>query len=70
MLDDDIAKQILDSGKKCKRYGVEKVFIYALVISRRVNPNRIENLNKLIKEGCNLHDFVYIGHSNIKDEHL
>ena len=61
---------ILDIGKKCKRYGVEKVFISALVISRRVNPNRIENLNKLIKEGCNLHDFVFIGYRNIKDEHL
>ena len=54
MSDEDISKQILDIGKKCKRYGVDKVFISALVISRRVNPNRIENLNKLIKEGCNL----------------
>ena len=49
MSDEDIAKQILDIGKKCKRYGVKKVFISALVISRRVNPNRIENLKDTVR---------------------
>ena len=68
--DQVIADQIIEIGKKCTHYGVEKVFISALLACKRVNPNRINIINDLIKVRCDFHGFVYIDHNNIKDEHL
>lgn len=68
--DNEIAEQILDIGKKCVRNGVEKVFISALVTSRRVDSDRINSINKLLREGSDLHGYGYIRHNNIREEHL
>ena len=68
--DQVIADQIIEIGKKCTHYGVEKVFISALVTCKSVNPNRITIINDFIKVRCDFYGFDYIGHNNIKDEHL
>ena len=65
-----LSDQIIEIGKKGTQYGVEKVFISALVTCKRVNPNRIKIINDLIKVRGDFYCFVYIGHNNIKDEHL
>ena len=68
--DEDIAVEIINLGKMCKNHSVENVMISSLLPCSRINPNRIRNVNKLLSEKCQIHNFTFINNSRIQHTHL
>ena len=54
----------------CTDYGVKNVFISGLTTSGRVEKDRIQNINSLIEEMCDIENFAYITNDNITQNHL
>ena len=70
MPDGQIVENIGNIGKKCVDSGVEKVFISGLVISNRVDVDRVNKINSLLHEKCDLLHFIFIDNQNIREQHL
>ena len=55
---------------KCRKYGVEKVFVSSVIVCKRLDHNRILLFNKQLEEKCNENDISFINHWNIDQTHL
>lgn len=69
---DDLVKELLNVGITCKENGVNHVFISGLCYrnSRFLN-GRIDDINIMLRNGCNDHNFEFIDNKNIQvDCHL
>ena len=53
-----IADEIISIGNTCVKNGVEKVLISSLIFCQRVEWERIERINKLLKEKCEASGFI------------
>ena len=68
---EDIAKDIIEAGKICRRYGVRNVFIASVTIRKQTfAQRRCEELNNILHDLCSSHGFVYMDNSNITLDHL
>ena len=65
-----IADEIISIGNTCVKNGVEKVLISSLIFCQRVEWERIERINKLLKEKCEVSGFIYIENNEISSRHL
>ena len=68
--DVEIAEELIKVGQKCVDHGVQKVFISSIIKSRKVDFNRINNINNILEEQCHKCDFIFINNNEINDEHL
>ena len=66
-----VTKEILDIGETCRMQGVSKVFISGLICNRNHQKQLLINdLNNLLKEGCEKNGFIFINNEGIRKEHL
>ena len=65
-----MADEIISIGNTCVNNGVEKVLISSLIFCQRVEWERVERINKLLKEKCEISGFIYIENNEISSRHL
>ena len=58
--DEQLVNEIIDIGRKCIDHGTEKVFISSIIKCSRILPDRIRNVNELLKGKCIEFCFIYI----------
>ena len=63
----DIANDIMEAGITCRNLGATKVIISSVLPRKdRENYNRKgQALNKLLKDLCHLHNFIFMDNDNI-----
>ena len=68
--DDEIATEIMKIGKNCVVNGVEKVFISGIIYCKHIDGERIDRINKILKEQSLAHNFMFIDNNKINTSHL
>ena len=68
--DEQLVNEIIDIGRKCIDHGTEKVFISSILKCSRILPDRIRNVNELLKGKCIEFGFIYIDNNMIMIDHL
>ena len=63
-------ENIKNIALKCKRYGIQKVLISGLLTTNRLAQDVIEEVNKLIKNMCNIEGYFYVNNDNITRANL
>ena len=63
-------QNIKNIALKCKRYGIQKVLISGLLTTNRLAQDVIEEVNKLIKNMCNIEGYCYVNNDNITRANL
>ena len=58
-------ENIKNIALKCKRYGIQKVLISGLLTTNCLAQDVIEEVNKLIKNMCNIEGYCYVNYDNI-----
>ena len=67
---DHMLENIKNIALKCKRYGIQKVLISGLLTTNRLAQDVIEEVNKLIKNMCNIEGYCYVNNDNITRANL
>ena len=67
---DHMLQNIKNIAQKCKRYGIQKVLISGLLTTNRLAQDCIEEVNKLIKNMCNIEGYCYGNIDNITRANL
>ena len=67
---DHMLENIKNIARKCKKYGIQKVLIWGLLTTNRVAQDVIEEVNKLIKNMCNIEGCCYVKKDNITRANL
>ena len=67
---DHVLANIKGIAQKCKRYGIQKVLISGLLTTNRLAQDLLEELNKLIKNMCNVEGNCYVNNDNINRANL
>ena len=62
-------ENIKNIARKCKKYGIQKVLIFGLT-TNRLAQDVIEEVNKLIKNMCNIEGYCYVNNDNITRANL
>ena len=68
--EEQLVNEIIDIGRKCIDHGTEKVFISSILKCSRIIPDRIRNVNELLKGKCIEFGFIYIDNNMIMIDHL
>ena len=67
----EIAEEIIQTGRICRQYGVNEVFISSLLCrSSTSEMKNIREINCFIKERCVRENFIFIFNDSISEEHL
>ena len=66
---DHMLENIKNIARKCKKYGIQKVLIFGLT-TNRLAQDVIEEVNKLIKNMCNIEGYCYVNNDNITRANL
>lgn len=67
----EIAEEIIQTGRICRQYGVNEVFISSLLCrSSTFEMKNIREINCFIKERCVRENFIFIFNDSISEEHL
>ena len=64
----EIAGEIIDVVQKCRKLGVNEVYVLGLTCRPQYQA-RIEKINNLLEINASVHHYVYINNTNIKEEH-
>ena len=67
---DHILQNIKNIAQKCKRSGIQKVLISWLLTANRLAQDLIEEVNKLIKNMCNIEGYCCVNNDNITRANL
>ena len=67
---DHMLENIKNIALKCKRYGIQKVLISGLLTTNCLAQDVIEEVNKLIKNMCNIEGYCYVNNDNITRANL
>ena len=66
-----IAKDIIDIGKKCVTRGVKDIFISSIIATRNFNANnKAEDINTILKSLCTQNNYYFIDNDFINVSHL
>ena len=65
-----MSENIKNIARKCKRYGIQKVLISGLLTTNRSAQDVIEEVNKLVKNMCNIEGYCYVNNDNITRANL
>ena len=65
-----ILQNIKNIAQKCKKYDIQKVLISGLLTTNRLAQDFIEEVNKLIKNMCNIEGYCYVNNDNITPANL
>ena len=60
----NLPDSILEIAKTCQNYNISKVFISALLPSKRTKVN-ISQINETLKNLCSRNNFIFVEHKNI-----
>ena len=63
--DNEIAQEILKMGIDCMKHGTEKVFISSITFCKRVDPDRINRVNEMLRNECSKNGFTFIDNNDI-----
>ena len=63
-------EDIKNIARKCKRYGIEKVLISGLLTTNRLEQDVIEEVNKSVKNRCNIEGYCYVNNDKITSANL
>ena len=67
---DKIVDDIINMGRECMLYGVEKVMISGITECKRIDSDRITNVNRMINEKCKQENFIFVNNDVINHTHL
>ena len=68
---DIFVEEIIQTGRICRQYGVNEVFISSLLCrSSTSEMKNIREINCFIKERCVRENFIFIFNDSISEEHL
>ena len=67
---DLIAESVVDIAKECVPFGVKDVFVSSVTVNTQRCSAFISAVNSILQHKCAVHQFHFIGNSNIKKEHL
>ena len=65
----NLPDSILDIANTCQNYNISKIFISALLPSKRTKVN-ISQINETLKKLCSRNNFEFVQHENIDFDHL
>ena len=65
-----ILQNIKNIAERRKRYDIQKVLISGLLTTNRLAQDFIEEVNKLIKNMCNIEGYCYVNNDNITRANL
>ena len=57
-------------GIDCMKQGAEKVFISSITFCERVDPDRINRVNEMLRNECSKNGFTFIANNDINKAHL
>ena len=63
-------EDIKNIARKCKRYGIEKVLISGLLTANRLEQDVTEEVNKSVKNRCNIEGYCYVNNDKITSANL
>ena len=68
---EDIAKRIIDIGKKCKEFGVEDVIISSIFIKKNIELSKIiQKINEILQQMCSVNNFHFVNNDNVTRKFL
>ena len=67
---DHVLENIKNIARKCKSYHMQKVLISGLLITNRLAQDLIEEVNRLIKNLCNIEGYCYVNNVNLTSASL
>ena len=61
---DHVLENIKNIARKCRRYDIQKVLISGLLTTNRLAQDVIEEVNKFIKNMCNVEGYCYVSNDS------
>ena len=63
----DIWKDSIDFGLRCKNNNIGRIFILGIACSSKVNPASIQQLNVLLFDDCRRNDFKFVDNEAVSE---
>ena len=63
----DICKDSIDFGLRCKNNSIGRIFILGIACSSKVNPASIQQLNVLLFDDCRRNDFKFVDNEAVSE---
>ena len=67
---DKIVDDIINMGRECVSYGVEKVMISGITECKRIDSDRITNVSRMYNEKCKQENFIFVNNDVINHTHF
>ena len=58
--EEELAEDIINVGKQCIGHNVKNVFISGIIISAKIETNRIYKINYKLRQKCEEYGFIFI----------
>ena len=66
----DMSRDFISTGLRCQSYKINKVFIYSIACSSKINTDLVQRLNRALYDECRPNGFVIVDTGAVTENDL